>query len=99
MNVPDNVRPAECQDLVAVFFPPIIIERRVMLVNVGSHRPVVDDDALANGLEKIGHQYSAVSTSQSPERSSFAIHKSRPCSSDRRQVSQTLVNSHSPGET
>ena len=55
VNVANDVRPAEYEYLVAVLFAPIIIQSGVVLVDIGAHRPVVNDDALLNELEKSFH--------------------------------------------
>src|SRR5207253_1367337 len=56
MYIANDVGTAKNEDLVAVFFAPVVVERGVMLVDVGPHRPVVNDDAFAHGLEEVGHQ-------------------------------------------
>src|SRR5438552_942043 len=56
MYIANDVGTAKNEDLVAVFFAPVVVERGVVLVDVGPHRPVVNDDAFAHGLEEVGHQ-------------------------------------------
>src|SRR5262249_5748277 len=55
VDVLDDVRTAENQDLGAVFFSPEIIERRVALLNLSAHGAVIDNDAFANCLQKRFH--------------------------------------------
>ena len=55
VNVLNNVRPAEHQQFVAAFLAPEIVQRGVAELDVGPHGAVVDDDAVAHGLEKVSH--------------------------------------------
>jgi hypothetical protein len=55
VNIPNNIGTAQYQHFAAVFFAPIVIQSGVALLDVSPHRPVVNDDALANGLEERSH--------------------------------------------
>ena len=61
MNVLNNVRPAQRQQLVAAFLAPEIVHTGIAELDVRPHRAVVDNDALKHGLEKVSHQPSALS--------------------------------------
>src|SRR5579862_9363694 len=64
MNFANDIRPAQYQNFTAVFFAPIIVECRIALVNIGAHRAVIDDDALAHGLEEVFHCFYLAFTKQ-----------------------------------
>src|SRR5207248_8722146 len=55
MNLANDVRAAQDQHFGAILLAPIIIQSGIALLDVGTHRAVVNDDAFANGLEKIFH--------------------------------------------
>ena len=55
VDVPDNVGPAQDQDFAAILLAPIVVQGGIAHLDVGAHRTVVDDDAVAHGLEEIRH--------------------------------------------
>src|ERR1700736_6300847 len=55
VNITNDVRTAQNENFAAVLLSPIIIQSGVALLDIGAHRPVVDDDAFAHGLEKRSH--------------------------------------------
>ncbi len=61
VNVPNDVRAAQHQHFAAILLAPVIVQGGIALLDVGPHRPVVNDDAFAHGLEKVGHQLLASS--------------------------------------
>ena len=68
VNVLDDVRTAEDQQFVAAFLAPEIVHTGVAELDVSPHRAVVNDDAVAHGLEKVRHckaiSYQLVSSQQ-----------------------------------
>jgi len=60
VNLANDVGPAEHQNFAAVLLAPIVVERGIALVDIGAHRAVVSNNALADGLEKVSHQWSVV---------------------------------------
>ena len=50
MNIANDIRPAEHQHLAAVFFSPVIIQRRIPQLNIGPHRAVINHDAFLHDL-------------------------------------------------
>jgi hypothetical protein len=60
MDIANNVRTAQDKNFGAVLLAPIVIQRGIALLDVGSHRTVVDHDTLADGLEKISHCVSEI---------------------------------------
>ena len=55
MDVLDDVRPAEHEDVVVAVLAPEIVEREVVGLDVGAHGAVVDDDAFLHGFEVVAH--------------------------------------------
>ena len=55
VNVLDDVGPAEDQQFVAALLAPEIVHTGVAELNVSPHGAVVNDDAVAHGLEKVRH--------------------------------------------
>ena len=55
VNVLNDVRAAQNQHLAAVFLPPVVIQGRVMQLDVSPHSAVINNDALTHGLQKITH--------------------------------------------
>ena len=50
VDIANNVRTAQDQNLAAVFFAPVIIQSRVSLLDIGAHGAVVDNNALFHCL-------------------------------------------------
>ena len=55
MDVADDIRPTQNQQFVASLFSPEIIDTGIAGLDAGAHGAVVNDNALADGLEKITH--------------------------------------------
>ena len=55
VDVADDVGTAQDQDFAAVFFSPVVVERGLAELDVGAHGAVVNYDAVADELEKVGH--------------------------------------------
>ena len=55
MDITDDVRAAQHQQLVAAFLAPEVVGRGLAHLYVGAHSAVVDHDALPHGLEKGAH--------------------------------------------
>ena len=50
VDVGNQVRAAEHQDVVVAFLAAEVVERRIAQLDIGAHRPVENDDALLYGL-------------------------------------------------
>src|SRR5579872_1418782 len=57
MNVANDVRTAESENLAAVFLAPVVIQRGIALLDIGAHGAVIDDDTLADEWQKISHVF------------------------------------------
>jgi hypothetical protein len=60
VNLLDDVGPAEHKDLAAALLAPVIVRCGLILLDRGTHRAVINDNALLHGLEKIAHSESLV---------------------------------------